>query len=172
VYLSSGELQEHLRKIEATFRSNIAECSNKGQTYPGDSCHPMLSAQPTMALLKRMVDGIIMGGVLICGYACAPALIQLFGLQRSAILKPGFEHDIARACPCSAYWAELLLLSVRRRTRSCLKSGPDHGEPERMLLLPSLFDREEQTPRTGSVADSPALGRNPAGFLRSFRRST
>jgi hypothetical protein len=43
-----------------------------------------------------MVDGIIMGCVMISGFACALALIALFGLQRSAILKPGFDPEVVR----------------------------------------------------------------------------
>ena len=50
----------------------------------------------TVALIERAVDGIIMGCVMIAGFACALALIQLFGLQRSAILKPGFDPEVVR----------------------------------------------------------------------------
>jgi len=31
---------------------------------------------------------------MIAGFACALALIALFGLQRSAILKPGFDPEV------------------------------------------------------------------------------
>jgi hypothetical protein len=47
-----------------------------------------------VAILERSVDGIIMGCVMIAGFACALALIQLLGLQRSAILKPGFDPEV------------------------------------------------------------------------------
>jgi hypothetical protein len=44
---------------------------------------PELVGPTAAALLERMVDGIIMGCVMIAGFACALALIALFGLQRS-----------------------------------------------------------------------------------------
>jgi hypothetical protein len=50
----------------------------------------------TVALLERLVDGIIMGCVMIVGFAAALALIQLFDLQRAAILKPGFDPEVVR----------------------------------------------------------------------------
>jgi hypothetical protein len=49
-----------------------------------------------VALLERLIDGVILGCVMIGGFAAALGLMQLFGLQRAAILKPGFDPEVVR----------------------------------------------------------------------------
>ena len=77
------------------FLTAVAICRLARQS-PWRPPSPELVGPTTVALLERMVDGIIMGCVMIAGFACALALIALFGLQRSAILKPGFDPEVVR----------------------------------------------------------------------------
>jgi hypothetical protein len=49
-----------------------------------------------IALLERTIDGLVMGLLMVAGFVVAIGLTQLFGLQRSAILKPGFDAEVVR----------------------------------------------------------------------------
>jgi hypothetical protein len=87
----------------------------------------------TVAILERTVDGIVMGCVMIAGFACALALIQLFGLQRSAILKPGFDPEVMRNLFVFGFFVGALVVKdVRAGAHAQLlevRSRRDRSEP-------------------------------------------
>ena len=90
-----------------------------------------------VALLERTVDGIIMGCVMISGFACTLALIQLFGLQRSAILKPGFDPEVVRSLFVLGFFVGALVVrDVRAGAHAQLldvRGSRDPSEPATAL---------------------------------------
>lgn len=48
------------------------------------------------ALIERLADGILVGAVMIPGFAISIGLIQMLGLPWPVILKPGFDQEVAR----------------------------------------------------------------------------
>jgi hypothetical protein len=48
------------------------------------------------AILERLLDGLVIGFLMVPGFALAIALIQLIGLPKSPVLKPGFDPEVIR----------------------------------------------------------------------------
>src|SRR5262249_49678514 len=94
------------------------------------------------ALLERILDGIIKGCVMIAGFACALALIALFGLQRSAILKPGFDPEVVRNLFVFGFFVGALVIrDVRAGAHAQLRqvrSLRDPSEPASQLTPVSV----------------------------------
>src|SRR5262245_23134255 len=87
-----------------------------------------------------------MGCVMIAGFACALALIALFGLQRSAILKPGFDPEVVRNLFVFGFFVGALLIrDVRAGAHAQLlqvRSLRDPSEPASQLTPPSALSAE------------------------------
>jgi hypothetical protein len=103
---------------------------------------PDVVGPKAVAVVERLVDGIILGCVMVAGFACALALIQLFGLQRSAILKPGFDPEVVRNLFVFGFFVGALVVrDVRAGAHARLlevRLSPNPSEPAAELAAASV----------------------------------
>lgn len=91
------------------------------------------------ATLERVVDGTVVGFLMVPGFALALALIQLIGLPKSPILKPGFDPEVIRNLFVYGFFVGALVVrDVRAASHAQLVALKPAEKPETAQGLPEL----------------------------------
>ena len=95
------------------------------------------TGKKTARTLERVVDGVVIGLLMIPGFALALAIIQVAGLPKSPILKPGFDPEVIRNFVYGFFVGALVVRDVRSAAHTQLvamkpsdQSEPVQGVPE------------------------------------------
>jgi hypothetical protein len=90
------------------------------------------------ALIERIVDGIVLGLVMIPGFAIALALMQILGLKPPPILKPGFDADVMRNLFVFGFFVGLLVVRDVRAAAHAQLVVSDKANKQQLQRAPAF----------------------------------
>ena len=91
--------------------------------------------------MERVADGVVIGLLMIPGFALALAIIQLAGLPKSPILKPGFDPEVIRNLFVYGFFVGALVVrDVRSAAHTQLVTLKASDKTEAVQGVPALSE--------------------------------